>query len=707
MPSVPEPAASRAASLHGPVLAVARGTWLVVATFTFVYVLVSLPAAYSRFQTVCPVGAECGFLTLRPADLPQLSRMGLSVDAYAAYVLGCKALFTAVSFVIGTALFWRKSDQRIALLVALALVTLGGSVFTGPAQVYTGVFNSFWYEAALIMSFLGNTLIVLCYYLIPNGRFVPAWIVVPAAIFVLMQIDEYFFNILTPLLAQVSLLPTLGTFAFIILAQVYRYFRVSGPIERQQTRWIVLGIIGTAVGSQIAQSVLPSAAFPHVPLVMFDVALFSFSLLLTPVAIGVAILRYRLWDIDVFINRTLVYVTLTALVVALYVLIVGSLSAFLQVSGNLIVSLIATGVVAVLFQPLRERLQRGANRLMFGERDDPYSVLSRLGRRLGETATPEALLPNVVETIGQALKVPYAAIALDYGGELQTVAAYGRTTSDLVRLPLVYQGEAIGELALARRAPGEFFSKVDMGLLESIAQEAGMAAHAVQLTADLQRSRERLVTTREEERRRLRRDLHDGLGPVLGALTLKLDAARNLLAADPEAVDRLLVDLKAQSQGAIADVRRLVYELRPPALDDLGLASALREYANQCANLGGLRIALEIPGTFPVLPAAVEVATYRIVQEGLNNVVRHAKAGSCLVRVAIDGTLDVEISDDGAGLPPDRRAGIGLISMRERAEELGGSFEVSTRAKGGTRVLARLPLAGHSNEIIAAPVPQA
>ena len=126
-------------------------------------------------------------------------------------MLGCKALFTAVSFVIGTALFWRKSDQRIALLVALALVTLGGSVFTGPAQVYDGVFNSFWYEAAIIMSFLGNTLIVLCYYLIPNGRFVPAWIVAPAAIFVLMQIDEYFFNILTPLLMPVSLLPTLGT----------------------------------------------------------------------------------------------------------------------------------------------------------------------------------------------------------------------------------------------------------------------------------------------------------------------------------------------------------------------------------------------------------------------------------------------------------------------------------------------------------------
>src|SRR5205823_1622430 len=185
-------------------------------------------------------------------------------------------------------------------------------------------------------------------------------------------------------------------------------------------------------------------------------------------------------------------------------------------------------------------------------------------------------------------------------------------------------------------------------------------------------SRERLVTTREEERRRLRRDLHDGLGPVLGALTLKLDAARNLLATNPEAVDKLLLDLKAQSQSAIADVRRLVYELRPPALDDLGLASALREYASQCGSLSGLSIAVEIPETLPVLPAAVEVATYRIVQEGLNNTVRHARAGNCLVRVTIDGTLDVEISDDGEGMPPDRRAGLRLVSMRARAAELGG-----------------------------------
>ena len=188
----------------------------------------------------------------------------------------------------------------------------------------------------------------------------------------------------------------------------------------------------------------------------------------------------------------------------------------------------------------------------------------------------------MVETIALALKVPYAAIALQQGDELKTAASHGVPMSDLVRLPLVYQGEHVGELALARRAPGETFSRTDMGLLQSIAHEAGMAAHSVQLIADLQRSRERLVTAREEARRRMRRDLHDGLGPALGAITLKLDAALNLLASNPEAVEKMLVELKGQTQTAIADIRRLVYELRPPALDDLGLASALREYATQC-----------------------------------------------------------------------------------------------------------------------------
>lgn len=347
--------------------------------------------------------------------------------------------------------------------------------------------------------------------------------------------------------------------------------------------------------------------------------------------------------------------------------------------------------MAVAAQPLRERLQRAVNRWMYGERDDPYAVLSHLGRRLETTVAPEAVLPTIVETIAQTLKLPYAAIEWQHGGERVTAASYGLMRGEPIHIPLSYQGDPVGRLILSPRAPQEPFAPGELRLLKDIAHQAGVAAHAVRLTADLQRSRERLVTTREEERRRVRRDLHDGLGPTLAAISLNLEAARNLLKTDPQAADTLLAGLHAQAQGAIADIRRLVYDLRPPALDELGLVSAIREHAAQY-KANGLDVALQAPDTLPPLPAAVEVAAYRIVQEALTNVIRHAAARTCVVRIAVNRGLEVEVTDDGSGLPADVRAGVGLQSMRERAAELGGRCRVERRPGRGTRVSAWLPL---------------
>jgi signal transduction histidine kinase len=213
----------------------------------------------------------------------------------------------------------------------------------------------------------------------------------------------------------------------------------------------------------------------------------------------------------------------------------------------------------------------------------------------------------------------------------------------------------------------------------------------VRLTNDLQRSRERLVTAREEERRRLRRDLHDGLGPALGSLTLQLDLVRTLLTQDLAAADTLLVELKGQVQTSLADIRRLVYALRPPTLDELGLLSALREQVTHYRQ-AGLSITLNAPERLPPLPAAVEVALYRIAQEALTNMVRHAQASTCVVSLRVERDACLEIGDDGQGLPADFRAGVGLTSMRERAAELGGTCLIEPGATGGTRVLVRLPL---------------
>jgi GAF domain-containing protein len=223
------------------------------------------------------------------------------------------------------------------------------------------------------------------------------------------------------------------------------------------------------------------------------------ALLVLPVCTYIAILRHRLYDIDVVINRILVYGALTACVVGIYVLAVGGLGVLFQARGNLAISLLATGLVAILFQPLRSRLQRGVNRLMYGERDDPYAVISRLGRRLEATIAPETELPTVVETIAQALKLPYAAILLKEGEDFRTAAACGILKGEPESLPLVYQREEIGRLVIAPRVPGEEFSDADRRLLEDLARQAEVAVHAVRLTTDLQHSRERLVATREEE----------------------------------------------------------------------------------------------------------------------------------------------------------------------------------------------------------------
>jgi len=546
--------------------------------------------------------------------------------------------------------------------------------------------------------------LILFLFLFPDGRFVPRWTRATALIWLAGQLFLLFLtgdSVVTDPPDWLALL-VVGGLGIGMGAQIYRYVRVSGPVQRQQTKWVVFGAAAAIIGQVAGILIAPSSPQTGRSALLADLAgitIVNCSFLLIPLAIGIAILRYRLWDIDIIINRTLVYSALTASVAGLYVLVVGALGALVQSRGNLLISLVATGLVAVLFQPLRDRVQRAVNRLLYGDRDDPYAVLSRLGQRLETTLAPDAVLPTIVETVKEALKLPYVAIMLRQGEEFRTMAESGRSMGEPVRLPLVYQSEIVGRLLLAPRAPGETFSPLEWQLLDDLARQAGIATHAVRLTADLQHSRERLVTTREEERRRLRRDLHDGLGPQLAALTLKLETARNRLTHDPLA-DALLADITERTQAAVADIRRLVYALRPPTLDEFGLVAALREGAapHSQPEKNTVSITVDAPERLPPLPAAVEVAAYRIAQEALTNVVRHAAARICVIRLTFDepaGLLWLEIQDDGRGLPTMRRTGVGLQSMRERAEELGGSCEIESVPGGGTRIRARLPYVKH------------
>ena len=469
-------------------------------------------------------------------------------------------------------------------------------------------------------------------------------------------------------------------------------YRAAPALEQKQIKWVVWGFgLAGPTGLATIGLIFRFGVASPITHIAFACAAAGQAALLSSIVI--AVLRHRLFDIDLLINRTLVYALLTVIVVGAYVITVGYLSELFQATGSFVLSLLATGLIAVFFQPLRGRLQRAVNRLMYGERDDPYVVLSRLGQRLETVLAPEAVLPTLLETVAQALKLPYAAIELagPEVGTAEIAAAYGKPATTVARLPLTYQSERVGDLLIAPRGPGESFTRGEQRLLADIAHEAGAAVHAVRLTADLQRSRERLVAAREEERRRLRRDLHDGLGPQLASQTLTLTAARQLLRQNPDEADALLAQAITHAQDAVTDIRRVVYELRPPALDDLGLVGALRAQAAEY-EASGVRFSVSAPESLPPLPAAVEAACYRIAQEALTNVVKHAGARYCAVTLALDGALHFEVADDGRGLPQGRRAGVGLTSMRERAEELGGHCRVEPAPAGGTRVTVRLPL---------------
>ncbi|QDY11509.1 sensor histidine kinase [Micromonospora sp. HM134] len=414
-----------------------------------------------------------------------------------------------------------------------------------------------------------------------------------------------------------------------------------------------------------------------------------------PGAMTLAVLRYRLYGLEQVINRTLVWLVMSLLVIAAFVGVVTLLRDLVLRGDTSNASLVATGLIAVTFEPLRRRVQRGVNRLLYGDRDEPYAVLARLGDLLERTVQPEAVLPLLTGTIARSLQVPYVAVELggehaDDGRPTRVHAAHGRATTALERFDMVTHGEWVGRLVVARRAAGTRFTPVERRLLSDVALHASVAAATARLIRDLRDSRERLVTAREEERRRLRRDLHDGLGPTLAGMSMQVRAARKLAAVDQARLARILDGLADDLLTCTGEVRQLVDQLRPAALDR-GLESALRA---ECQRFDGptLTVRLSVADPLHGLPAAVEVAAYRIVGEALANTARHAGATCCDVVVRRGRALVVEVSDDGTGIVARRPGGVGLDSIRERAAELGGGSDIVDRDPHGTLIRVRLPL---------------
>jgi signal transduction histidine kinase len=447
-----------------------------------------------------------------------------------------------------------------------------------------------------------------------------------------------------------------------VLTTIRRMIRSAAP-ERQQ---ILLLLTTTLV-------VILSAFLPYEWML-------SVAYALIPIAIAVGVLRYHLLGIEVVVRRTLLYGTLTGLVLVIFVAVTAGLAAVLPHGPAPLV--VAASLIAVGLAPVRDRIQQVVDRIIYGERDDPWSALTRLSTPLGGPADAN-LLPAIAEALGKALRVQGVEIRDRHDAPVGRWGELGSTHE----VPLRFGGDELGSLLVGQRRGEESLGDADRRLLDAVAPLVAAVLHAVTLAAELLNAQLRLRDATESERTRLRQDLHDGLGPSLTGVGLGLEAMES---ATGERSADLLARLRAEVANSLDEVRRIIDDLRPGALDEHGLLNALRLRVAQVRASTALQVDLQTPLLLDVSPE-VESTIFRIADEALTNVLKHSDASTCLVRLRVDDQVYLDISDDGVGLNGSRHRGVGMQSMQERAERLGGTFATHDRAPG-TEISVELPL---------------
>ncbi|EFC79447.1 sensor histidine kinase [Parafrankia sp. EUN1f] len=488
-----------------------------------------------------------------------------------------------------------------------------------------------------------------------------------------------------------SLLAAAGSVSLLVasVSVVVRFLRARGA-RRRQLGWVAATQVLDPV-ILLTIYVVPSSVGP----VVAGVQTF-----LQQAVVAAAIMRWRLYGIDVVVRRSLLAAGLLTAALGTYAAVVAVVGAAVRTTGPVVSAVGATAAVFA-FGPLSVTIRAWVNRLFYGRRDDPYAVVASMSHRLSQAPGPDDGLRALTETLTSTLRVPFAAVVTPAGDVLARSGLDSEADSrdgsqaDAVELPLDHHGERVGALRVGRRRGEDAFAHTEHVLLADVARQVGAAVHAVTLLHDLRVARQRLVLAREDERRRLQRDLHDGLGPQLTAVILKIDAARNRIGSDPSLADRLLVETRAETRAAVDDIRRLVYALGDPTLEAIGLVAALRDAASRLQR-GSDTLTIDIVtdpgGDLGRLPAAVEVAAYRVVTEAITNAVRHGKARRCTVTVRLRRDLHLQIVDDGRGLAADWKAGVGVRSIQERSAELGGHSEIGPAPGKGTLVAVILPL---------------
>jgi signal transduction histidine kinase len=461
-------------------------------------------------------------------------------------------------------------------------------------------------------------------------------------------------------------------------------FELTSGDDRRRLLWVILGFATTVPASFLLLVGLDPAGNGALA-VGIIMALFSLAL---PLTTAIALLNPWVLDVREVIHRVTVLTVMFALTVSLFV---GGEAAAESLTGQPATRwmqiLLATAIAAGA-QPMTRWIRTSMDEMLFGGRADPVNTLSRLGTRLAAGTSPSQWL----ETLRIALAVP--GVELRHDDEVvATSGELGGTATSTTQL--LAGAEHVGDLVVALPPDHLRLPPTTSAVLSLVAAPLAQAMHAARLTDELRASRGRLVLALEDERRRMRHDLHDGLGPRLTGIAYSADAAANLVRTNPDEAWHILRQLRGDAGEAIAEIRRIVYGLRPKALDELGLVGAVRQQIGQLRAADGRRLDIDIaaPADLPALPAAVEVAAYRVVVEAVTNVARHSGVAAAEIDIAVmaAAALHVTVRDRGQA-PSEWTPGVGLTSMRERVEQIGGTLTVHSGHEG-TTVTADIPLA--------------
>jgi signal transduction histidine kinase len=700
-------------------------------------VLAVLPVAM-WVTTVVLAAAAVTLTVLTPASAVKLQDLQ---PGFLDFVVPLEAVAFAT---VGALIVTRRSNLVGWLMSAVAITYLVADSFAHryvafsvyvhdlPATAWAGWLNAWVWIPNFAL------LLIALPLLFPNGRLLtPRWRILAVLVVVLVSIltattmlspdfipyaDANLYNPVfggLSLLDQMHLKPLFSiAFPLMILCavaaavSVVLRYRRAGSDERHQIKWVAASVSLVAIG-------LVAGLVASGPLGRGNTSLTSnlaqVFLIFVPVAVGVAVFRYRLYDIDVVISRTLVYGSLAAFITAVYVAIVVGIGTVVGSGGqpNLGLSILATAVVAVAFQPLRERLQKVANRIVYGSRATPYEVLSQFSEQVAESYAAEEVLPRMAKVLAHGTGAQRAEVWLRSGNLLRPAASWPTESAhdaeparvvegNLPAMPATdravevrHQGELLGALTVTKRR-GESMTPVEDKLLADLASQAGLVLKNVGLTAelfarldDLRASRQRLVAAQDEERRKLERNLHDGAQQNLVALKVKLGLVELLADSDPDKAKALLAELKGDTDETLETVRDLARGIYPPFLADKGLAAALADQARKAT----LPVEVDADGVRRY-PQEIEAAVYFCVLEALQNIQKYAHASHAVVRLSdTGGALTFEITDNGKGFDPTTtKRGSGITNMADRLDALGGGIELDSQPGAGTTLRATIPV---------------